>query len=245
MTYDIYLQTNKVNFPAYLDLAENAEKLPAIILVHEVWGLNDHIKNVANRFAKHGFSVLAPDLLFGTGILEKFAEQNLIEDMRNPKMRAEAQIKMRLAMAPISTPEFAQDSIEKLQSCFKYLQKLNIAKIAILGFCFGGSYAWSFAASRPDLAAAVAFYGHAPTEEGDLEKIKCPVLAFYGEKDLNLMKDLPKLQTALKNLEKDVEFVVYPSTGHAFFNNTNPATYDQIAAEDAFSKTLNFLSQKL
>lgn len=231
---------------AYFTYPDVEEKVSAIILVHEVWGLTDHIKDVAERLMREGYAVLAPDLLSHTGITEKI-DQSIMKEVHNPATRDEAQKKMRAATAPMMSPEFAQETIASLQECYKFLEgQLNInEKIAVMGFCFGGTYAWNLSANQKNLACAVAFYGHAPGDEPTLAKIDCPLLAFYGEMDGNLVKDLPRLEQTMDRLEKNFDYITYPKCGHAFFNNTNPTTYNQTAAEDSWAKTQAFLKENL
>ncbi len=244
MNKNITINKNNHDFPAYLSYPENPGKTPAIILIHEIWGLTDHIKDVANRLTKEGYAVLAPDLLSGTGVTDKI-DQGIMKEIADPATRDEAQKKMREALTPIHSPEFAKETLDKLQVCFDYLLEDDRAseQIGVIGFCLGGTYAFDLAVNQPSLALAIAFYGHAPLEEQKLAKINCPVLAFYGEKDERLMAQVPELEKTMNRLEKDYDFVVYPNTGHAFFNDTNPVTYNQEAAEDAWAMVLAFLKE--
>jgi carboxymethylenebutenolidase len=189
--------------------------------------------------------VLASDLISHTGITEKI-DQSILAEVANPATRDEAQKKMRAIMSPIWSKEFARETVERLKRCFNYLkQEYNLPKIAVMGFCFGGTYSYSLAVNEPDLAAAVPFYGHAPEKEEELAKILCPIMAFYGEKDTALVQDLPRLQMSMKKLNKDFQFKVYPNVGHAFMNDTNPTTYNKEVAENAWKKALQFLKKHL
>ena len=96
-----------------------------------------------------------------------------------------------------------------------------------------------------EIAAALPFYGHAPQDETELQKINCPVYAFYGEKDTRLMETLPQLEESMKKLGKDFKYKIYPDTGHAFMNDTNPVTYNEAAAKDAWKEALGFLSEHM
>jgi carboxymethylenebutenolidase len=168
-----------------------------------------------------------------------------MKQARDPATRDEAQKKIRAAWAPLNVPEFGKETVGRTRFCFDYLAHLknvDAGRISVIGFCFGGTYAFSLAVNEPKLHSTVAFYGHAPESEEELAKIKCSVLAFYGEQDENLIKDLPALQEKMDRLEKDFESVVYPNCGHAFFNDTNPHTYNKTAAEDAWLKLLDFLN---
>ena len=108
--------------PAYYTEPELGSKHPAIILIHEIWGVNDHMKDVASRLMQQGYAVLVPDLLYDTNISEKVSAE-VFDDFKNPDKRDEVQIKMREVFAPVHSPEFAQETIAKLQACFTYLQQ--------------------------------------------------------------------------------------------------------------------------
>ncbi len=231
-------------FSAYFVTPEDSGKHPGIILIHEVWGLNDHIKDVANRFVKEGYIVLAPDLLSQTGINEAI-DKSILKDTMNPEKRDEAQKRLRAAMAPIHSPEFAQITVEKLKACVNHLlayEKIS-GNVAVVGFCFGGTYSYALAASDNRIKAAVPFYGHAPEPLDKIKEISCPILAFYGEKDKGLVDGLPELEKKMQEYHKNFEHHVYPNTGHAFFNDTNPTTYNKEAAEDSWKRTLDFLKR--
>jgi carboxymethylenebutenolidase len=109
----------------------------------------------------------------------------------------------------------------------------------------GGTYTFSLAAAEPRLRAAVPFYGHAEFKDAELGAIACPVLAFYGGKDTALMEELPGLKGRMAAAGVDFETVVYPETGHAFFNDTNRYTYNAEAAADAWTQALAFLDRSL
>ncbi|VVB88020.1 Dienelactone hydrolase family protein [uncultured archaeon] len=240
---NIIITHEKYQIPAYVAGKENNRA--GIILIHEVWGLNKNIRSLTDRLAAQGYIVLAPDLISQTGITEKI-DQSILAEAANPATRDEAQKKMRAAMTPIRSEEFGKETIERLRICFNYLrQEYGLEKIGVMGFCFGGTYAYSLAASEPDLAAVLPFYGHAPEKEEELSRISCPVMAFYGEKDIALVQDLPRLQMSMKKLKKDFRFKVYPDTGHAFMNDTNPTTYNKEAADDAWREALKFLKAHL
>jgi len=113
--------------------------------------------------------------------------------------------------------------------------------VGVLGFCFGGTYAFALAASDKRVKATVPFYGHAPEPLDKVDKISCPILAFYGEQDTNLVDPLPELKDAMKKYDKNFDAVVYPNCGHAFFNDTNPGRYNKEAAQDSWKNLLHFL----
>lgn len=228
--------------PVYVSESQSDSPLGGLIVIHEVWGLNDHIKKVADRFAKEGFLVYAPDLLSHTGIEEKVSSQ-LQQDLFNPEKRNEVQPKMRELMSPLQEPDFATNTVKSLEAIFNdlYNNPLTNKKVAILGFCFGGTYSYNLAVSEPRLLAAVPFYGHADQSVEELSKIQAPIMAFYGEKDEALISKLPELENKMNEAKVDFNYQVYSDCGHAFFNDSNPYAYNKAAADDAWNKTITFL----
>ena len=232
------------SIPAYVAGEEKAAR-GAVILIHEVWGLNQNMRGIADRMAAEGYLALAPDLISQTGILD-IIDQSIMKEVADPATRDEAQKKMRAAMAPIMAPEFAKETVERLKACCEYLKdKYKVEKIAVMGFCFGGTYSYALAAAGIGIVAALPFYGHAPQDEAELQKISCPVYAFYGEKDTRLTDALPQLAESMKKLGKDFKYKVYPNTGHAFMNETNTAMYNEAAAKDGWHEAIQFLGQHM
>jgi carboxymethylenebutenolidase len=214
---------------------------PGLVLIEEIWGLTDHIKDVSDRYAAEGFNVLAPEIL--PGELLQILTPELIKDLNDPQKRSEAQPKLRAAMAPVNQPEYAKGAIATLRKCVDYLladARVN-GKVAVLGFCFGGTYSFHLAGNDDRIAAAVPFYGQPPSEE-EIERIKCPVLALYGDQDENLMQSLPALKESMQKHGVDFEAVVYPGAMHAFFNDTG-YRYNAEAAKDAWKRSLAFLRE--
>lgn len=259
----IDLGREEVAFRAYLSRPAGA-CAGALILVHEVWGLVDHIKRVADRFAAEGYLVLAPDLISPPAIaaaagttqsaagrsaaMEETVDhlQRAIFD-RDPAIRTAAQPKLRELLTPLHSPEFGAKTLVRLRDCFEYLARQLAVneRIGIVGFCFGGTQAFSLAVEEPRLKAAVAFYGHADFTPEELRDIRCPILAFYGEKDTGLMDKLPDLTRHMTEAGIDFQPVAFAATGHAFFNDTNPYAYDSDAAAQAWRMSLDFLEKSL
>src|SRR6185312_5418070 len=229
------------SIPAYHAYPDDGARHPGLIVIHEIWGLNEHVRDVANRFAEQGYSVVAPNLFHGMSFEGKI-DHSLLDEMRNPETRDEAQKKMRALLAPIQAPEYADKAISQLKACVDYLlsDEHVSGKVGVLGFCFGGTYALALAADDARIEASVPFYGQ-PLPAEKIHSLNCPVLAFFGEEDAGLIASLPALKEGMQKAEKDFEAVVYPHTGHAFFNDTNARMYNREAAEDAWKKTLVFL----
>lgn len=218
----------------------------AIIVIHEVWGLVDHIKSVADRFASEGYIALAPNLLFEVDF-SNIDLPELQKKLFDPKTRSEVQPQLRKIMSPMQDPSFGGKTVDRLVACFNYLYDLpeSQQKVAVSGFCFGGTYSFALAVSEPRLKIAFPFYGHADQPVDELSKIKCPVRAFYGEKDEGLISGLDDLKKRMSEAQVDFEAKVYPDCGHAFFNDSNPITYNKQAADDAWSIVTNELNSAM
>lgn len=235
-------------FDAYL--APAAEGVPfrgALIVIEEIWGLTDHIKDVADRFAAQGYLVLSPDLIGHAGIDAHLgAELQSLMFSSDEKERSEAQPRMRDAMAPVHAPEFAAWAVPALVASVDYLaaEPGVDGRIGVVGYCFGGSYAFALAAADERIRAAAPYYGQPPAT-ADLSRIKVPVLAFYGANDTRLMDGLPTVTDGMAQAGVDFTAKVYDDTGHAFFNDTNPHTYNAEDAADAWTRTLAFFEANL
>lgn len=231
--------------PVYRTCTDRQDEHPAIVLIHEVWGLTDHIKSVADHFCREGYEVIAPDLLAETGVQE-LATPELQRALFDPEEKLKHQAEIRQLMAPLSAPGFSEETIKKLLVCFDYLDsEPTVTKIGVVGFCFGGTYSFGLAAQQPQLSAAIPFYGHGEQWVGEFSKINCPILAFYGEADTNLNQYISEIEEAMKAAGKNFTYKIYPGVGHAFFNETNPLTYNKQVAKDAWERTLDFLGQNL
>ena len=245
MQSDITIPFESGAVTAHLALPEGSGKYPCLIVIEEIWGVNDHMKDVANRYAQEGFIVLSPELL-PEGLLQQLTP-DLMKDLFDPEKRHEVQPKLRAAMAPIMQPEYSKETITKLRACVDYLiaHAQGNGKVGVLGFCFGGTYSMQLSISDPRIDACVVFYGQTPDPVDQVKALACPVLELHGEKDANIVPTLPKLEAAMKEYDKDFELIVYPGAGHAFFNDTNPLAYNAQAAQDAWNKSLAFLHKHL
>ncbi len=233
---------NIENIPCYEPVEINNNVKGGLIVIHEVWGLTDHIKDVADRFAEQGYYVLAPNLLDQTEI-EKIATPEFQKSLFDPEKRNTIQPKLREMMAPLQLPEFAEQTNTKVEKIFEYLYQIDTLdkKVAVNGFCFGGTYSYNLAVDEPRLKAAVPFYGHSDQSVEELSRIQCPILAFYGETDESLVSHLDDLKARMKEANVSYQSYVYPDCGHAFFNDSNLFAYNQVAANDAWQKTTQFL----
>lgn len=229
----------------YVARPEDDKVYPGLILIEEIWGVNDHVKSVCDRYAAEGFVVYSPELLPG-GTLEMMTPEINVK-LFDPLTRNEVQPLLREAMAPMQQPEYAERTIQKLQSCVDDLvadPKCN-GKVGVMGFCFGGTYAFQLAAHDSRIKAAVPFYGRVQQPEEVAAGISCPVLNFDGAHDEGVMAQAPALEAAMKKNDKEYTHVVYPDAGHAFFNDTNARAYRAEDSKDAWEKSLVFLKKNL
>jgi carboxymethylenebutenolidase len=198
---------------------------PALIVIHEWWGLNDWVKEQASKFADQGYVALAVDLYRG-----KIADT---PDLAHELMRG--------------VPE--DRAKRDLRAAFDYLAaQPNVKKdlIGSVGWCMGGGYSLDVALLEPTLAATVINYGHLATDSAELKKINASILGSFGGQDRGITPDdVKKFQQALTQLGKKVEIKIYSDAGHAFQNPNNKQGYRADDAADAWKRTLDFLAATL
>jgi carboxymethylenebutenolidase len=205
---------------AYVAMPDEETKR-AVLVIQEWWGLVDHIKDIANRWAGEGFVAIAPDLYRGRTAAD--AEQA-------GKMMHELQI---------------EDGIDTIRNAIdKARNSYGISHFGITGFCMGGTYALRAACELEGLSAAAPFYGDIP-EEDVLKNLTVPTIFISGTKDkwINPEK-VAQLEDAAERYELPVTSVKYEAD-HAFFNNTRPEVYDETAARDAWALVIGFFNDKL
>jgi carboxymethylenebutenolidase len=199
---------------------------PAVIVIHEWWGLNDWVKDRGRDLAKEGYVALAVDLYRGK-VTDK-------QDEAHQYM--------------MGTPE--ERAARDLKAAFAYLQGRKDVKkdhIGSVGWCMGGKYSLLLAVQEPGLKACVAYYGMPPTDEAAIAKIKAAVLGNYGAEDKGPSPEQVKtFEAAMKKAGKPVDIKLYEGAGHAFANVNNPwGGYREAAAKDAWSRTLAFFAKHL
>ena len=207
----------------------NNNALPAVVMIHEWWGLNENIKNMAENLAKEGYVVLAVDLYNGQVANTTESAQNLVSKVR----------------------ENPSESINNLQHAVRYLTSLenvNSSKIASLGWCFGGGQSLQLALNtEPEypLAATIIYYGNLVSDPESLSKIKWPVLGIFGDQDKSISVDSVKqFEAALNDNGITNEIYIYKGVGHAFANPSGD-NYAQQETQDAWQKTVSFLKEYL
>jgi len=232
---DPALTSSNINFAAedgaamggYLTRPKGDERRPAVVVIHEWNGINDHIRDVARRLAKAGYVALAPDLLSRQGGTSSF-----------PSVSAANEAAVKLPDEPI-----AKDLIGAVN--FLKAQNFVRPKIGVIGFCWGGGKALMFTTRSRDLAASVIYYGSNPRNLEDVKNIAAPVLGQYGGADERITSGVPQLEEAMKKYGKSFEYKVYAGAPHAFNSDTSPRSYREEAAKEAWTRTLEFFKKHL
>lgn len=197
---------------------------PGIIVIQEWWGLVDHIKAVADRFAEAGYVALAPDLYHG-------------ESTTNPDDAGRMMMALNI--------EQAGRDLAGAADYLLALDEVTSPKVAALGFCMGGQLALYAATRHPQIGAAIDFYGIHPSVELEADQVGCPVLGLFGKSDGFVKEDDARaLMAKLRGAGNTVQEHYYEA-GHAFFNDSRPDAYDEAAAGDAWTKVQSFLQQHL
>lgn len=198
---------------------------PALIVIHEWWGLNDWVKEQASELADEGYVALAVDLYRGKVATTPDEAHELMRGV--PEDRA------------------ARD----LKSAFDFLKSQKNVKanrIGSIGWCMGGGYSLDVALEEPTLAADVINYGHLASDPANLKKIGAPILGIFGGQDKGIPpEDVKTFAQALTRLGKKIEIKIYPDAGHAFENPNNKSGYRAADAADARKRTLDFLDRTL
>jgi carboxymethylenebutenolidase len=226
----VTLNVNGQQVPVYRAQPEGKANLPVILVVPEIFGVHEHIADVARRFAKQGYLALAPELFIRQGD----------------------------AKAYTSVPELQKEIISKvpdeqvmadLDACVAWAKQNggNTEKLGITGFCWGGRIAWLYSAHNPKVKAGVAWYGRlvgdqtprTPRHPIDIAgSLKAPVLGLYGAKDAGIpVETVEKMKAALAQGNSKSEFVIYPNSGHAFHADYRPS-YVEADAKDAWNRCL-------
>ncbi|MBI4354583.1 MAG: dienelactone hydrolase family protein [Candidatus Omnitrophica bacterium] len=226
-TSDVTYQGEGVRLAGFLARPRDEKPRPAVVVIHEWWGLNDHIKDIAQRFAREGYVALAPDLYSRVGHkVTKDPDEagKLMESLQS------------------------QHALKDLNATTTYLKTLPFVdawKIGAVGFCMGGTFALMVAAHNSDIKASVPFYGQIPPTDS-LKYLVAPILYIHGGQDTWILRrEAERLAQGLKQFGRPGEVKIYPECPHAFFNDTRPEVYRPNEAQDAWQRTLLFLKQHL
>lgn len=200
---------------------------PAVIVIHENRGLNEHIKDVTRRAAKAGFVALGIDLLSRQGGTDQFPDPVAAGAAYNRTQTLERREDMRSALLTLRDQSYVLGG-----------------RVGAVGFCAGGQNCFDLAINSPELTAAAVFYGNVPNPADAIQSMRPALIGFFGELDRNLNTGLPRLLTALQATQRVYSLHVYEGARHAFHNDTG-AAYDPAAACDAWAKAMEFFGRHL
>ncbi len=208
---------------------ERATRAPVVVVIHEIFGLTDWIRAVADQFAAEGFIAIAPDLLSGHGP----------DGGGTPQDRQQAVALVRSLRV--------EDTTRRLSSVARYGLSLPAAngRFGSVGFCWGGSTSFNFAANEQDLDAAVVYYGSSPSRNM-LARIEAPVLGLYGEDDARVNATIPDAVREMRRMGKFYEPHRFQGAGHGFLRQQAGRDGANLAAaQAAWPKTISFFREHL
>jgi carboxymethylenebutenolidase len=213
----------------YLSRPKDSARRPAIIVIHQNSGLNDHIEDVARRFAKEGFVALAPDYLSRHGGKDKVpgAEKGLGN------------------ISQLAPSGVVREETEAAIAYLKGRKEVRADHIGVVGFCWGGTSAFFAATQIRGLKAVVVYYGSSPNPIDLVRHIEAPVMAHYGEKDQvpNINARIPETAEAMAKYNKVFEYKIYSGAGHAFNDDSRATRYHPESSKEAWTKTVAFLKK--
>jgi carboxymethylenebutenolidase len=215
---------------AWVVYPERSDKAPVVIVIHEIFGLTDWVRAVADQLAAEGFIAIAPDLLSGKGpngggtdSVDRDGAVALVRNLNRDEVirRLNATVNYALSL-PAARPEFAA-----------------------IGFCWGGGTCFTYATEQPKLKAAVVYYGP-PPDAAALGRIQAPVLGLYGGDDARITTTVAPTEEAMRKLGKTYEDEIYPGAGHGFLRAQEGRDGANLkAAEQAWKRTIEFLKKEL
>jgi carboxymethylenebutenolidase len=210
---------------AYVAYPERKTRAPAVIVIHEIYGLTDWEPTVADRLAREGFVAIVPDLLSS-------------KHGQTPKNEDEA----RKLIGELEPNRISAD----LDATYAYVNQrpaVEKDRIGTIGFCWGGGQSFRYATNNPNLKAAVVAYGP-PPDSADIKRIKAPVLGVYGENDARINSTLPDIAAKMQSAGKTFTYEVYPETGHGFLKPGRQGS-DGPQPERAWKRILEFYRARL
>lgn len=228
---DVILPDSDEKLRTWVVYPERKDQAPVVIVIHEIFGLTDWVRAVADQLAAEGYIAVAPDLLSGKGAdgggTASFAGDSVREAIRS-----------------LTDDEVTQ----RLDAVRVYALALPAAgkTSATIGFCWGGSTSFMYATRQPLLNAAVVYYGTAPTEQESLAKITCPVLGLYAEDDARVTSTIEATTKDMSDLGKEFTRHIYEGAGHGFLRQQSGQDGANLnAAKMAWGKTVIFLKKHL
>lgn len=226
---DVKIAGSDVPIRTWIVYPERKDKAPVVVVIHEIFGLSDWIRAVADQLAAEGYIAVAPDLISGMG----------------PKGGGTDSVSSRDDVVKLIRSLTPEETVTRLNAVRTYAVKLPAAngKSATVGFCWGGSNSFAYAVAQPDLNAAVVYYGTSPSAS-DLAKIKAPVLGLYGGDDARVNATIEPAAAEMKKLGKVYQREIYEGAGHGFLRAQSGRDGANLrATQQAWPRMLTFLKK--
>ncbi|HEV7300670.1 MAG TPA: dienelactone hydrolase family protein [Tepidisphaeraceae bacterium] len=228
---DVAVPGRDAKIRTWVSYPERKDGAPVVIVIHEIFGLTDWVRSVADQLAAEGFVAVAPDLLSGKG-----PGGGGTESFEGDQVRA--------AIRGLSATE-VDAGLNAVRDWAVALPSTT-DQTATIGFCWGGSASIAYASREPELDAAVVYYGTGPRDVGDFKNLQAPVLGLYGGDDARVTSTVEGTATAMKEAGKFFTQHVYDGAGHGFLRQQSAREgKNQRAAEAAWQETITFLKQHL
>lgn len=227
----VNFNVNDKTIQSFLVYPEVSENVPVVIVIHENRGLNDWARSMADQIAEMGYIALAPDFLSGTA-----SNGGGTADYADPD-------EARTGIYNL-TPEYIKTLLDTAVDYSQAIPSGN-GKVAVIGFCWGGSQSFSFATQSSAIETAIVCYGTGPTTAEEYSSIEVPVYGFYGGNDNRVNATIPMSESAMKNAGKFYEPIIYEGAGHGFFRageEENASPSNQIARERGLDRLRSILS---
>ena len=232
---EVKIPTKDGSIPAYRAMPAKGKNFPTVLVVQEIFGVHEHIKDICRRFAKAGHLAIAPEM---------YARQGDVSGITN------IQEVISKVVSKVPDPQVMSDLDAAVAWAGK--NKGNVNKLGITGFCWGGRVVWMYAAHNPKLKAGVAWYGRLVGQPSEMNpqhpvdvaaQLHAPVLGLYGGKDTGIPLDsIEKMRIALKSGKNVSEIVVYPEAQHGFHADYRPS-YDKASAENGFKRLMEWFKK--
>lgn len=233
---EVKIPVSDGEMPTYRAQPAKGEGFPVVLVVQEIFGVHEHIKDICRRLAKLGYLAVAPELYARQGDVSKLTDFNEI-------------ISKVVSKVPDSQ---VMSDLDATVAWVKKEGRGNVSKLGVTGFCWGGRIVWLYAAHNPQLKAGVAWYGRLVGKNDELHPkypleiaadLKAPVLGLYGGADMGIpVESVEKMQAALKEAKKPSEIVLYPDAPHGFYADYRPS-YRQEIADKAWGRLREWFKQ--
>lgn len=228
---DIKYEGSQYPIRTWIVYPERKDKAPVVIVIHEIYGLSDWIRAVADQLAKEGFVAVAPDLISGMG----------------PNGGGTESLASRDDVVRLIRGLSAEETYKRLNAVRTHAIKVPSVngKSATVGYCWGGGRSFGYASAQPELNAAVVYYGTSP-DSTELTKIKAPVLGLYGGDDARVNATIEPAAAQLKKMKRVYEYEIYEGAGHGFLRaQTGREGANMRATQQAWPRTIKFLKKNL